>query len=341
MNEADVTTTVLHPIDDFARAVRAALADLPSDEVEDLTDGLEADLTERASDEESPEFGDPVAYANELRSAAGLPPRAPNRPASMGSVLGTAWTDLVSGLRDLQKHPVVAKLTAFFVALRPLWWVFRAWVIYGVVTWMLGIPSLAFNLATFVIGLGSLILSVQLGRGKWQPKAWMRTVLLVTNVILVLAVPVALIATGGAFGSQLDNAYAEGQNDGAHAQNGLVYNGRSISNIFAYDAGGKPLTQVQLYDQSGHPLYTVDGPEDLMSNYGPPYLVPFADKHGRGGWNVYPLGFVTQNQLSQDGSPKRNTKSAPSTLNDLLVPPLPKATSKPTATPSPTPTPTN
>jgi hypothetical protein len=126
MNGETMTTTALHPVDDFARAVRAALADLPADEVEDLTDGLEADLAERASDEESPEFGDPVAYANELRSAAGLPPCDGRRSSSVGSVLGSTWTDLLGGLRELQKHPLIARLVAFIVALRPLWWAFRA-----------------------------------------------------------------------------------------------------------------------------------------------------------------------------------------------------------------------
>jgi len=45
------TMTATDPaIEEFATAVRAALGDLPADEVDDLTDGLEADLTERAAD---------------------------------------------------------------------------------------------------------------------------------------------------------------------------------------------------------------------------------------------------------------------------------------------------
>jgi hypothetical protein len=333
-----MTTNLLHPVDDFARAVRAALADLPADEVDDLTDGLEADLTERAADEESPEFGDPVAYANELRSAAGLPARAAHRQTSMGSVLGSAWDQLLAGLRELHAHPLIARLAAFFVALRPLWWAFRALMFYGILTWLLGIPFLASNPATLLLAIGCLVLSVQLGRGKWMPRTWVRTGLFVVNVLLVITVPVALIAVNSAFGAQVDNAYASGVNDAAHEQNGLVYNGRLISNIFAYDSNGKALKDVQLYDQKGRPLYTVSSPETLMTDA--PFLVPYAGKHGRGGWNVYPLGFITDNQRGPDGNPKSGAKPSPSTLNDLLVPPLKKHAPVPTATPAPTGTPT-
>ena len=62
----------------YVRAVRAWLGDLPADEVEDLTAGMEADLAERAAESGGPLgglLGQPEAYAAELRSAAGLPPR--------------------------------------------------------------------------------------------------------------------------------------------------------------------------------------------------------------------------------------------------------------------------
>src|SRR6187431_418045 len=62
----------------YVRAVRAWLGDLPADEVEDLTAGMEADLAERAAESGGPLgglLGQPEAYAAELRSAAGLPAR--------------------------------------------------------------------------------------------------------------------------------------------------------------------------------------------------------------------------------------------------------------------------
>ena len=60
----------------YVPAVRAWLADLPADEVEELTAGMEADLAERAAESGGPLgglLGQPEAYAAELRSAAGLP----------------------------------------------------------------------------------------------------------------------------------------------------------------------------------------------------------------------------------------------------------------------------
>ncbi len=331
-------TTTLHPVDEFASAVRSALADLPADEVDDLTDGLEADLTERAADQDSPDFGDPVAYAAELRSAAGLPPRATIRPSVRDGVFVTAWDDFTRGLRDIYSHPFIARIGAFLVSLRPVWWLVRAWAFYGVLVWMFNVPSFQLTPLTFVVGAGTLIVSVQWGRGRWLPRLWMRRALLGVNILLGVLTPVILIATLSGFSSQMDAAYASGQHDGEHEQNGLDYNGRQVSNIFAYDATGKALTQVQLYDQSGRPLYTVDGSQEPLLNVGATYLVPFGSKHGRGGWNVYPLGFVTENQLGGGGYPKKNAHPTPSTLNDLLVPPLTKATPKPAPTPTPTPT---
>jgi hypothetical protein len=335
-----MNTTTLHPIDDFARAVRAALSDLPPDEVEDLTDGLEADLAERAADEESPDFGDPAAYASELRSAAGLPPRASQRSRRIDGVLAATWREFIGGLRELHTHPLIARLAAFLVALRPLWWVFRAWVFYGIVTWAFGVPALGFNLATFVIGVGSLIVSVQLGRGKWQPRAWMRATLLVVNIVLVLTVPVALIATSSAFGSQVNNAFADGLSQSTQGSSGLESNGHQITNIFAYDAAGKPLTNVQLFDQAGQPLNTV--PDTSMKVTDVPFLVPNKNVVGRRGWNVYPLETVTYGQLDADGNPKASAKPKPATPTYLIVAPLANAnTATSTSTPTPSPIPTN
>ncbi|MFT4220964.1 MAG: hypothetical protein QM611_10645, partial [Microbacterium sp.] len=61
----------------FAAAVRRELGDLPVEEVDDLVDGLEADLADQAADAgDGFELPEPVAYASELRSAAGLPERS-------------------------------------------------------------------------------------------------------------------------------------------------------------------------------------------------------------------------------------------------------------------------
>ena len=335
-----------------SNAVRLALADLPPDEVDELTDGLEADLDERAQDEATPVFGDPLAYANELRAAAGLPARSNRRPRTGGG-LSAAWRSARDALNGFAAHPNVARVVAFFLALRPLWWIVRAWVFYGILTWLLsglavwllGAPSLRINAlqltpVTFVVGALSLISSVQFGRGKWMPRKWMRKALLVTNILLVVGSPLIVSATTSAWNSAYESAYNSGQRNGVNQYDGLNYDGRQVTNIFAFDASGNALTQVQLYDQNGRPLYTVPEPWDFtLSN---PFLVPNANVQGRGGWNVFPLGYLTADQVKADGHPKPNQTPTPSVLHDFVAPPLKNAKSSgvPSGAATPTPTPT-
>lgn len=68
--------TVAETIHEFAISVRAELSDLGPREVEELTEGLEVDLLEQAMAEDETggwNPGEPKLYAQELRSAAGLP----------------------------------------------------------------------------------------------------------------------------------------------------------------------------------------------------------------------------------------------------------------------------
>ena len=61
----------------FATAVRAQLDDLPAEDAEDIAVGLVADLLEKAADNDGAiDLDDPAGYAEELRTAAGLPPRS-------------------------------------------------------------------------------------------------------------------------------------------------------------------------------------------------------------------------------------------------------------------------
>jgi hypothetical protein len=93
------TSTVTPEIAEFAQGVRAALADLPAEEVDDLTDGLEADLAEAYAEDLQRELPDPAAYATELRAAAGLPMRT--KPAKGGVMSG-----LVQGGYDAKGRPL-------------------------------------------------------------------------------------------------------------------------------------------------------------------------------------------------------------------------------------------
>ncbi|WP_104200079.1 hypothetical protein [Cryobacterium sp. Y29] len=304
---SDTTTT--QPIRDFALAVRAALSDLPADDIDDLTDGLEADLTEQAADVDDAdadaaapnfELGDPVAYADELRGAAGF------------SVRGTAPIVRVPRLRRLRTRvegirsstaqrirstAAGAAVLDFLLVLRPLWWVLRGWVVYAVAEIFVGgaistvptNPVRALALAAFVV------LSVQWGRGRWLPWRWLPRFRTVVSVCAVLALPLMLNLTAHQAANAQASAYSD---DISYSTTGLMQNGEQVTNVFAYDADGQPLTDVQLFDQDGRalsvvfdpartnnlPQFDVAGGHDLVV---PSLLVP-----GGSGWNVFPLRLV-------------------------------------------------
>jgi hypothetical protein len=158
---------LLDHVSAYAAAVRAHLADLSPEQVDDLTDGLEADLAEALEDREGPvvtgeipvgrsigtprgpddagastvidltrRFGPAAEYAAELRAAAGLeavgPAREPRVPLRT-RVLAPA-RDLIAtwraALAPFLATPPGQALTGFLGSLRPLWWVLRGWVWY-------------------------------------------------------------------------------------------------------------------------------------------------------------------------------------------------------------------
>ena len=109
----------------YVTAVRSWLSDLPSDEVEDLTAGMEADLDERAAetgDRLGALLGEPEAYAAELRAAAGLAPRV---VPVVGA--GAAGPGLVEALVTLLRARADGILTRWpwLRELRPTWWLAR------------------------------------------------------------------------------------------------------------------------------------------------------------------------------------------------------------------------
>ncbi len=351
------TATIASPaVTAFAAAVRTALSDLTGDEVEDLTDGLEADLTERLADGDSTDLGDPAAYAEELRAAAGLPKRA--KPSSGSSVIAELRLLPARIRRDARafatRYPVVAGIGHFLVTLRPLWWVFRAAVVTELAFVVFGASGWApFGGSTVVVFLLVTIVSVQFGRGRWLPFAWMRGLLLIGNILLIAATPflVARVAT------EVNNAwysanYASSEPD--YSQSGLTLDGNQVSNVFAYDAQGNPLTDVQLFDQDGKPLNLVGDPTATSDQDAyPAVIVPNQSVSGRLGWNVYPLSHVNASDLNDDGSIKRSATPTPAIapfatakpLADATSAPAPsaipsaEATGSPTALPTATPTP--
>ena len=305
----------------FVGAVRARLSDLSDEVREELVGGLEADLAELVADGGSVDgLGDPRAYADELRAAAGLGERpgagvrALRRPSreAVAELLDNAhgrWDDLVA-------RPGVAAVWSFLVAMRPLWWFFRAWLAVQLVDMLsehvvpaggyaTPVPTL-YGVWPGLLALAvAVVVSVQIGRGRWWPGSALRRsvaarlLLLALNAFAVLVTPVVL----GQFPASgtLDVGEIMRQAYGPPVA-GLMNRGEFVENVFAYDAQGRPLTGVQLFDQDGRPLAVNNGATDDWDDAGRgtvqyPWL---SGADATAVWNVFPL--PTRTQDGYDGS---------------------------------------
>jgi hypothetical protein len=293
--------------EDFATAVRAALSDLPPDELDELTGGLEADLLERAAESGEASWGDPVAYAEELRTAAGLPRlEAPIERRSLADEMTRMWRELRGSSRQLlARHPRLAVVSGVLGALRPAWWVFRGWSLALLIAWVINAgsnPTTPYLLVTplsLTVLVVCVVVSVQFGRGAWKP-AGSRAIVGVTNVLIALLAPFLVSWTI----AQLNQAvYFYEMVANPYVQEGISVNGKYVTNVFAYDADGNLLEDVQLYDQDGDPVIVVGDPRQstFISATDGSLLVPNDRVLGRPGWNVFPLDSVPQNALDPYG----------------------------------------
>ena len=294
MNTATVPTEVTR----FAELVRAELADLSPDDLDDLTDGLEADLAESLEEDPTRRLPDPVAYAAELRTAAGLPFRP-----EPGRGVRAAMRGVSSGLRatgsqaaeSLRGHPVTAALFDFAVTLRPFWWVLRAWVAYQLLAVFFGSegPVLPYEAGWWLVLLVLIVVSVQWGRGRWR-NVWALTPLIVVGNVVAAVALLPLFAATHAWSAPYEEAAYFGP-DTDPDPTGLAMDGRPLTNVYAYGPDGKPLHGVQLFDQDGSPL-TVS--RDSVYNACPDascdelHPEPVRLETGEQARNVYPLTLV-------------------------------------------------
>ena len=282
------TTLDIEQVTAFAKAVRRSLADLGPDVLDELTDGLEADLADKLDDGQP--LGDPAAYAAELRAAAGVDPAS---PPTVADNVRTNLAHLRERVAPFLSHPAVAAVLALLVALRPVWWIIRGWALFYVLAGFTPIPQNQFDpllLAALVL------LSVQWGRGRWLPWTWSRGAVIALSVIAALAVPAlyAAVVDRVTFANRMD------PND--YISEGILLNKQQVTNIFAYGPDGEPLTDVRLYDQSGNPLSLIPGTWGEQSYWTgeDTLLVPSQDA-GTEGWNVYPLQQIDSDDRTATG----------------------------------------
>jgi hypothetical protein len=345
MNTSTSSDALSAHVRGYTQAVRLHLADLGPDVVDDLTDGLEADLAEAVLDHEgapadtagtqvfdlAARFGPADRYAAELRTAAGLPSSVAVPPARRGPVrvVGEAWGVVserwLATWRPLTSTPGWAAVMGFVRSLAPAWWILRGWVAAQVVLWPYGMSEIALwpsSTPGRLLVVAAIIVSVQWGRGRWVPRwAWFpRAVAVASVAAALLAIPMVarveaesrpLVAdyyTG--FDSGFDEGYhnalvSQGGAGSGPGSDGVWVDGVRVSNLFAYDAAGDPIRDVQLYDDRGRPVRTI-GSDATWDTWSVPDVAgewnfqPAVASDGRTRWNVFPLGAVPADQVGLD-----------------------------------------
>lgn len=342
---SDTTKLEIRPdVAEFLDKVRSRLSDLSEEQREDLLGGLEADFSELVGDGGSlAELGDPRAYADELRSAAGVEPargRAGNEQRRPRRSSRQATQEILDGSKDkwealMGSRPWLQQTWEVVATLRPAWWLLRAWVAVQVLDASLGpwehrtlIPRFGDDVSGLALLLAASVLSVLIGlRRAWpasmSPRSvFSRIVLLALNsfAMLMLAVVVDDFPSAN---------YIHGRNHPAATgmfqedQRGLVSDGRPVRNVFAYDGDGQPLQGVQLFDQRGEPL-AIDPQRVYRQKYEGRRPLMYPWYNGRQPlWNVYPLPL-----RHQDRGWVRNAKAYTSD-NPPFLPAPPLATVPP------------
>jgi hypothetical protein len=317
------TSTVTPEIVEFAQGVRAALADLPAEEVDDLTEGLEADLAEAYAEDLQRELPDPAAYATELRAAAGLPLRAKAAKSGVLSSLKQGWKDTRADLAvAIRRNPALASAAEFLVTLRPVWWITRAWLAAWLVASFFG-NERGYGMAGtwWLVFAAFVVVSVQWGRGHWHGNG-VPALIAIGNVVAVLVL-VPVFGAASSWDGNNGGYYSEPVPASADSK-GITLEGKSVTNIFAYDAEGKPLKNVQLFDQDGRPMVAhldpvrdecFDGTACTAGADGQTFA-PSKIETGASVSNVFPLSLVGTVLDNETGEP---------TIDPTAVPQLPKA----------------
>jgi hypothetical protein len=268
-----VNTTVDGDVARYAAAVRAAFADVPAPDREALLEDIEDHLVEVAAETGGTlqeRLGPPEAYAAELRAWAGLPAagaarRRRLRTSRLGRRLERLW-------RAALAHPAGGAVVEFLPELRPAWWVLRGYLAVQLASIGLSflfahdvtlpLPTILGSQAVGLLAVGAAVVgSVALGR-RGTATRQRRRLTIAANAALGLF---ALVLLGGMGAVRVTDepSYDQYMVSGAYPEPGLRNDGHEVSNVFPFDAKGRPLQGVDLYDQDGVPLVATheDNPE--------------------------------------------------------------------------------
>ncbi|GAA4490191.1 hypothetical protein [Microbacterium panaciterrae] len=353
----DTTLPTDERIHAFADAVRAELADLPVEDIDDLIEGLVGDLTDQAEDHGGEiELGDPAAYAQELRTAAGLPERGPVTTTKV------PWHERLAAqsgrsVGRIRSSAFGSWVLDLLIALRPVWWILRGLALAALIAipaglgprTIAGYGGFPAQVLVWAIVLAIVLVSVQWGRGRWLPRNALRHVRTIASVLALLFLPALF---GYATSSISAQAYG---NPGYRTPPtpGLALDGNRVVNLFVYDKDGSLIPGAQIYTNRGTPL-------NLMGRYGEQFdsaaafwgpgdsgttTLPFRDAQERPVWNVYPLQLgriddaTGQLDPSTTLTPQPPFLRAPDRALTATPAPTPGSTMSPAPTPAPTPVP--
>lgn len=323
-------TTASIEVRDYLAAVSRELADLPADERDDLLEDLDSHLHEVIAEGEGSleqRLGPPEQYAAELRASAGLS----SSDRSTASVLHRAVNSMSASAmwRRTAEHPWTRGALEFLPQLRPAWWVVRAWLAAGIVAGFYrqrgrlnggSITDVYRDSGVLPGGYGhryigvtllviAIPISIQLGRRSLRGSA--RWLVIAGNAIAIALLLPAIAALG-----EVTTYVQTGQ---VIPTDGLVDNGSQVTNIYPYDAQGRPLDHVRLFDQNGQPLLGVTGnANDFQVGVTPGAVMATAAPSANP--NDFPLP-NTVTVYGADGTPTTTVLPRPV----IVVPPLPSA----------------
>lgn len=246
-------------------------------------------------------------------------------------------------IRWLRGNSVGAALVETIIALRPAWWIARAWIAVELVGMFFSaqwFPLPTFTGAPLVFAL-AVVISVWLGRraSSHRQTSGEHVLVLLGNVVAVLglAAVIGTLASRGVLGND-DEVYREDASFlGAVPTGAFHEDGTQITNLYPYGADGRLLENVRLYDQDGRPFTSVkyDGCmfDSMMGE--PKLAAPL---------NVYPrpsssYGGALRGECTDLGIVPPFGATLPGTSSDATptpsasVSPQPSPTSTPTAAP--------
>ncbi len=279
---------------DYVAAVRTRLADLDSDEIDELTDDLASHLTEIRAESDEPFdeiIGTPEQFASELRQSAGLGQMSAegagrgrlSRAVERIGRTGRRW------FAPVLNHRWTAATLDFGPELRPAWWVARGYLLTGLVALVSGgelatflfVPSIAGStIAGFALMVALVVASIRFGRRNHEAR-WARWLAVITAVLAGWVAVVLFDEVSGAT-SRYDT-YAEP----VMVVDGPFFGELLPANIYAVLPDGTPIDQVLLYDESGEPITLPDTgySPGLDSDY---EAEPAVDETGRSIDNLFP-----------------------------------------------------